>query len=115
RLLFLFPNIALSFIAIQIISLYEPIIQRFTALAVFLPLVANLSGASGNQSVAVSLRELDLGLLKPRDVALVFRKEVLLGLINGVLIGLILAGLVLLTRWDEPWLAVVVGLAFVLT
>ncbi len=114
RLLFLFPNIALSFIAIQIISLYEPIIQEFTALAVFLPLVANLSGASGNQSVAVSLRELDLGLLKPRDVALVFRKEVLLGLINGVLIGFILAGLVLLTRWDQPWLALVVGSAFAL-
>ena len=48
RLLFLCPNILLSFIAIQIISLYEPIIARFTALAVFLPLVANLSGASGN-------------------------------------------------------------------
>lgn len=115
RLLFLFPNIALSFIAIQIIGLYEPIIQRFTALAVFLPLVANLSGASGNQAVAVSLRELDLGLLKPRDVWLVLQKEVLLGLCNGLVIGAILAGLVLVTRWNEPWLALVIGGAFTLT
>src|SRR5690606_19249313 len=67
------------------------------------------------QAVAVSLRELDLGLLKPRDVWLVLQKEVLLGLCNGLVIGAILAGLVLVTRWNEPWLALVIGGAFTLT
>ena len=31
------------------------------ALAVFLPIVSDMSGCSGNQAVAVSLRELSLG------------------------------------------------------
>lgn len=60
RLVFLVPNLVLSSLAVGIIALFEPIIERLTVLAIFLPLVANLSGAAGNQAVAVSIRELAL-------------------------------------------------------
>ena len=38
------------------------------ALAVFLPIISDMSGCSGNQAVAVSMRELSLGVVKPFEV-----------------------------------------------
>ena len=60
RLSFLLPSVVLSYAAVSVISFFEPVIAEITALAIFLPMVANLSGAAGNQSVAVSIRELSL-------------------------------------------------------
>jgi magnesium transporter len=92
----------LSYVAVTIIAAFEPTIERLTVLAVFLPMLANLSGAAGNQAVAVSIRELSLGLVKSGDVLRVMRKEMLIGLFNGVAIGAVLGLIVLFTR-DEPY------------
>jgi len=100
RLAFLIPSMALSLGAVMILALFEPIIAKLTALAVFAPMVANLSGASGNQAVAVSIRELALGLVEPRDVWRVIRKEVFLGMGNGLVIGFLIACVVLLINGD---------------
>jgi magnesium transporter len=112
RLAFLLPNIALSFVAVTIIAYYEPLIEQVAALAIFLPLVANLSGAAGNQSVAVSIRELALGLVQPRDYIRVCGKEVGIGLCNGLVIGILLGGIAFLMRPEMAGLALIVGLAY---
>lgn len=98
RLAFLAPNLLLSAISVSIIGFYQDVIDRMTALAIFLPLVANLSGAAGNQAVAVSIRELTLGIVLPRDVVRVLRKEVLVGLFNGLVIGGVIAIIVLVSQ-----------------
>ncbi|MFA0252523.1 magnesium transporter, partial [Vibrio sp. 10N.261.45.A4] len=76
----------------------EFIIAQYALLAAILPLVANLSGAAGNQAVAVSIRELSTGSLSPKDVLFVAFKELPIGIVNGVLIGSILAVLAYLTH-----------------
>jgi magnesium transporter len=98
RLAFLLPSILLSYLAVSVIALYEPVIEQISALAVFLPMVANLSGAAGNQAVAVSIRELTLGLMDHRSFMRVFSKEVFVGLINGIAVGAILGALTYLLR-----------------
>lgn len=112
RMMFLAPNLVLSALAVSIIDLFEPVVAQLTILAVVLPLVANLSGAAGNQAVAVSIRELALGLVMPRDVFRVMRKEVFVGLFNGVIIGGVLMGIVLVTQAGALPLAVLVGGAY---
>jgi magnesium transporter len=54
---------------------------------VFLPIISDMSGCSGNQAVAVSIRELVLGLIKPHELARVIWKEASVGVINGILLG----------------------------
>lgn len=49
-----------------------------------------MSGCSGNLAVAVSMRELTLGAANPGDVLRVWRKELAVGLINGLALGLLL-------------------------
>jgi magnesium transporter len=72
-----------------------------------------MSGCSGNQAVAVSLRELSLGLVKPYELLRVLFKELSLGLITGPVIGGLLAGLALVWK-GNPCLALVVGGAMTL-
>jgi magnesium transporter len=113
RLSWLSINIVLNVIAASVIALYIDTLDQVIALAVFLPIISDMSGASGNQAVAVSMRELSLGLVKPYEVARVWIKEVSVGLINGVALGLLIG--VVATAWDgNPWLGLVVGLTLAL-
>jgi magnesium transporter len=110
RLSWLSVNIVLNVIAASVIALYEDTLSAVIALAVFLPIVSDMSGCSGNQAVAVSMRELTLGAIVPRDLWRVWWKEVSVGLINGLVLGGLLAG----AAWawkGSPLLGLVVGAA----
>lgn len=110
RLSWLSANIVLNIIAASVISSYEETLTAVIAIAVFLPMVSDMSGCSGNQAVAVSMRELALGILKPIDMAHVWFKEVMVGVINGTILG-ILIGLVAWGWKGNPYLGLVIGLA----
>jgi magnesium transporter len=108
RLSWLSINIVLNIIAASVIALYEETLAAVIALAVFLPIVSDMSGCSGNQAVAVSLRELTLGITKPIDLARVWLKEVGVGVVNGLALGLLLALAAFLWK-GNPFLGLVVG------
>lgn len=114
RMAFLMPNVLLSFFAASIIAYYEPVIDKVTSVAVFLPMIANLSGAAGNQAVAVSIRELALGLVRPVDWVRICIQEIWVGLFNGVAIGLMLAGIAFAMYSNLPALALIVLMAYIL-
>jgi magnesium transporter len=90
RLAWLSINIGLNILAASVIAAYEDTLTAVIALAVFLPIVSDMSGCSGNQAVAVSMRELTLGAALPGDVLRVWRKEAIVGMINGVALGALL-------------------------
>ena len=113
RLSWLSINIVLNVIAASVIAAYEETLAAVIALAVFLPIVSDMSGCSGNQAVAVSMRELTLGAAVPRDVMRVWRKEVMVGLINGLSLGVLLGFAAWLWKGDLI-LASVVGVALAL-
>jgi len=110
RLSWLSLNIVLNIIAASVIALYEDTLSAVIALAVFLPIVSDMSGCSGNQAVAVSMRELSLGIVKPFEVMRVWVNEVRVGLINGVVLGSLLAFAAWLWK-GNPYLGLVVGAA----
>ena len=110
RLAWLSANILLNVIAASVISAYEETLAAVIAIAIFLPMVSDMSGCSGNQAVAVSLRELALGLTKPVDVFRVWLKEVSVGAINGVVLGTLIAVVAWLWK-GNPYLGLVIGLA----
>ena len=110
RLSWLSVNILLNIMAASVIAFYEDTLSALIALAVFLPIVSDMSGCSGNQAVAVSMRELTLGAASPRDVARVWGKELSVGLINGLALGTLL-GIAAWAWKGNPVLGLVVGLA----
>ncbi len=90
RLSWLSVNIVLNVIAASVIVLYQETLAAVIALAVFLPIISDMSGCSGNQAVAVSIRELALGLVKPYEYVRVILKEGAVGIINGLVLGVLL-------------------------
>lgn len=108
RLSWLSMNIVLNIIAASVIAFYQDTLAAVIALAVFLPMVSDMSGCSGNQAVAVSMRELSLGLVKPREIMWVIFKETRVGIVNGLVLGLLLGTVAFLWQ-DNIWLGIVVG------
>ena len=83
RLPWLHINLATAFLAASVVGLFEGTIARFTALAIFLPVVAGQSGNTGAQALAVTMRGLALREIRARNWLRVATKELLAGLANG--------------------------------
>ena len=113
RLSWLTINILLNFMAASIIIVYQDTLMQAIALAVFLPIISDMSGCSGNQSVAVTLREISLGLIKPKEILRVLLKEFSLGLINGIILGIIIASIAFIWK-GNIYLGLIVGIAMTL-
>ena len=108
RLSWLSINIVLNVVAASVIALHQETLAAVIALAVFLPIISDMSGCAGSQAVAVTMRELGLSLVRPADLFRVARKELALGLLNGLTLGLVL-GLVGLLWKGNVALGLVVG------
>ena len=108
RLSWLSINIILNVVAASVILLYQDTLSAVIALAVFLPIISDMSGCSGNQAVAVSIRELSLGQIKSHEAMRVLSKEAAVGIMNGLVLG-ILIGTVAFIWQKNLYFSLVVG------
>jgi magnesium transporter len=113
RLSWLSINILLNIVAASVIAFHTDTLSSVIALAVFLPIISDMSGCSGNQAVAVSMRELSIGAVKASESLRVLFQELGVGLINGLALG----SLIGLAAWiwkGSAMLGLVVGGALAL-
>jgi magnesium transporter len=110
RLSWLSINIVLNLIAASVIAVYQDTLSAVIVLAVFLPIISDMSGCSGNQAIAVSMRELTLGVIRPADAFRVLRQELSVGLVNATVLGALL-GAAAFAWQGNVYLSLVVGLA----
>ncbi len=110
RILLLSTNLMMDLMAAGVIAAFESTLSQLVALAVFLPIISDMGGNAGFQAVAVSMRELALGLIRPADWLRVAWKEVQVGVINGVVLG-VLVGTIGWMWKGNPALGVIVALA----
>ncbi|SDZ96130.1 magnesium transporter [Desulfuromusa kysingii] len=108
RLSWLSLNVVLNILAASVIAFYQDTLAAVIALAVFLPMVSDMSGCSGNQAVAVSMRELSLGLVRPTELLRVLAKEASLGVLNGLALGILLGAIAYVWK-GNAFLGLVVG------
>ncbi len=81
-------NLLTAFLAAAVVGIFQDTIDRLVILALFLPVLAGQSGNTGCQALAVTLRGMTLGELKPGTEKPLIRKEALLGAMNGIGVGL---------------------------
>jgi magnesium transporter len=81
-------NLLTAFVAAAVVGFFEGTLEQIVLLAVFLPVLAGQSGNTGCQSLAVTLRGMTLGELKPGSTGAALMKEALLGFFNGALVGI---------------------------
>jgi magnesium transporter len=110
RLPWLLVNLATAFLAAAVVGLFESTIAQWTALAVFLPIVAGQGGNAGMQTLTVIIRGMALGEISGPSGRKALLKEFILGLLNGLAIGIVV-GLVGYWWKGSVLLGVVVSLA----
>ncbi len=108
RLSWLSVNILLNLLAASVIWFYEDTLMAAIGIAMFLPIISDMSGCSGNQAIAVGIRELATGRSAPKDFLRVWWAEASVGLFNGFLLGAQLGLIAFLLR-DSWVLGLVVG------
>jgi magnesium transporter len=84
-------NLLTAFLAAAVVGLFQGTLDRLVILALFLPVLAGQSGNTGCQALAVTLRGMTLGELKPGTERALVTKEAWLGVLNGVGVGLMAA------------------------
>lgn len=95
-------NLVTAFIAASVVRFFEPTIEKWTALAAFMPIVAGMGGNAGTQTLTVFVRALALGEIDWRGGFRPVRKEMLVGFANGVATGGI-TGLIV-GLWTGQWI-----------
>ncbi|HEX5767638.1 MAG TPA: magnesium transporter [Burkholderiales bacterium] len=111
-------NLLTAFLAAAVVGVFQDTIDRLVILALFLPVLAGQSGNTGCQALAVTLRGMTLGELKPGSERPLMAKETWVGCLNGIGVGIAAAVGMYITASSqnqaEPWmLALVVFLAMI--
>ena len=100
RLPWLAVNLVTAFMAASVVLVFGRIIESIWFIAAVMPIIAGMGGNSGTQSLAVTVRRIATSrgdLEGPSDA---FRKETLVGLVNGFAMGLLTFGV--------TWIAVMI-------
>lgn len=114
RLPWLQVNLATAFLASMVVGFFEDTIAQITILAIFLPVVAGQSGNTGSQALAVTMRGLALKEIRISQWFRVARKEMAVGLINGVAVA-ITTGIIVYFWASSFGIAIVIGISMVLS
>ena len=112
RFTWLFANLLTALLASWVISQFEGSIQKMVALAVLMPIVASMGGNAGTQTMTVAVRALATRELSSANAWRVIRRELMVGVLNGIAFALIMA--VIAAAWFHVTdLGVVIALAMV--
>ena len=112
RLPWLSINLATTFLAALVISVFESTIARVVTLAVFLPVVAGQGGIGGTQTLTLVVRSMALGEITRRGGLRLLGREISLGIIHGLFLGVVV-GLVAYIWKGNYMLGIVLGTAMV--
>ncbi len=110
RLPWMAANVFLNLGAVAVITSFEETIATVAILAAFLPMITDMGGNVGIQSLSVAIRSLALGEVRLRDFWSAVRKELLIGLVNGMALG-VLFSLVAWVWQGNPWIGALAGIA----
>jgi magnesium transporter len=89
RLPWLLVNMCNSALAALMVYMFEASIAAMPILAVFMPMVANQAGNTGQQALAVIIRQLALEKLDKKRSFMAIRREVRISLCNGFLLAIL--------------------------
>lgn len=94
-------NLATAFLASWVVSRFQGTIQKWSALAVFMPIVAGMGGNAGTQTLTVFVRGLALGEVDWRSGFQPVMKQMVVGMANGMANGLLT--MLIVGFWTGDW------------
>jgi len=102
RAVWLGINLLTAFLAAWTIGLFEATLQQQVALAVLMPIVASMGGIAGSQTLTLMIRGLALQQITAQTYWTLMRKELGVGLLNGLLWALVICAVTY--WWFGDWI-----------
>jgi magnesium transporter len=113
RALWLGINLCTAFLAAGVVDIFQTTVDKIVLLAVLMPVVPSMGGVAGSQSLTIITRAIALGQIDRTNARRIMRKELLVGLLNGVGWAIIVAAFTFL--WFGDWrIGGVIGAAMVI-
>ena len=114
RALWLGINLLTAILASTVIGAFQETLTQLIALAILMPIVANMGGVAGNQTLTLMIRNMAAGHLTNSNRSWLIGRELGVAAINGLLWALATA--VLASIWFNDYkIAVIIGIAMIIT
>jgi magnesium transporter len=84
RALWLGINLGTAFLAAAVVDLFQTTVDKIVLLAVLMPVVPSMGGVAGTQSLVIITRAIALGQIDRTNLHEILRKELSVGLLNGL-------------------------------
>lgn len=108
RLPWLLILTVLGMITASILGSFEETLEKVALLAAFIPIISGMSGNSGTQSLAVSVRNISTGDIKEKSKIKLALRESGSGFLTGITCAVSLS-LIIMLLYSQPYLALIVG------
>ncbi|NCF24739.1 MAG: magnesium transporter [Gammaproteobacteria bacterium] len=101
RALWLGINLGTAFLAASVVDLFQSTIDKIVLLAVLMPIVPSMGGVAGTQSLVIITRAMALGQVDRTNATRILKKELAVGLLNGLGWSVVVATFTYL--WFGDW------------
>lgn len=101
RALWLGINLGTAFLAASVVDLFQSTIDKIVLLAVLMPVVPSMGGVAGTQSLVIITRAMALGQVDKTNATRILKKELAVGLLNGLWWSIVVA--VFTYLWFGDW------------
>ncbi|EHJ08708.1 magnesium transporter [Staphylococcus simiae] len=98
----------LGMITATILGSFEATLEKVALLAAFIPIISGMSGNSGTQSLAVSVRNITTGEINEQSKFKIALREAGSGILSGLVCAIILFTIIV-AIYRQPLLALIVG------
>ena len=113
RAIWLGVNLGTAFLAAAVVEQFQSTLDKIVLLAVLMPVVPSMGGVAGTQSLTIITRAMALGQIDRRNAQRILRKELMVGVLNGVAWALVVAAATYL--WFGDWrIGGVIGAAMII-
>lgn len=113
RWVWLGVNLITAFVAAGVLYAFEPTLDKIVATAVLFPVVMSMGGIAGTQTLTIMVRGMATGQVSSRNATALLKKELAVGLMNGVVFALLVGGIAVLW-YGQISLGIVIGAAILL-
>lgn len=101
RALWLGINLGTAFLAASVVDLFQTTLDKIVLLAVLMPVVPSMGGVAGTQSLTIITRAMALGQIDRANARRILRKELLVGILNGIAWAVLVA--LFTFFWFNDW------------
>ena len=113
RWVWLGVNLITAFVAAFVLYSFEPTLDQIVATAVLFPIVMSMGGIAGTQTLTLMIRGMATGQVSASNTPALLRKELAVGLLNGIVFSIVIAAIAMIWYGDIP-LGLVMGTAILL-